>query len=69
MRRSYRDFLARTLIVNLKTGHAFRGVLWSESRDLLVLRNAQLHAHGDTTAVDGEVVIERANIDFIQAVG
>lgn len=68
MRRSWQDFQARTLIVNLKTGTAFRGILWSENRELLVLRNAEMHSQGDTAPVDGDVVIERSNIDFVQAV-
>lgn len=67
MRRAYRDLLAATLIVNLKNGRAFRGILWSENGDLLVLRNAVLFAAGEEpTDVDGDVIVERHDIDFIQ---
>lgn len=68
MNRAYQDLVASTVIVNLKTDKAFRGILWSQHRDLLVLRNAALLEHGQETDVDGEVVVERANIDFIQVV-
>jgi small nuclear ribonucleoprotein (snRNP)-like protein len=66
MRRAYRDLVASNVIVSMKTDKAFRGVLWSEHRELLVLRNAVLLEHDQEVDVDGEVVIERANIDFIQ---
>jgi small nuclear ribonucleoprotein (snRNP)-like protein len=66
MRRAYRDLVAKRLIVNLKSDKAFAGILWTDSKDLLVLRDATLLEHGKEASVDGEVVIERANIDFIQ---
>lgn len=68
MRRAYRQLVARRVIVNLTTDKAFAGVLWSECRDLLVLRDATLLDQGTETAVDGEVVIERSRIDFMQVV-
>lgn len=67
--RAYRDLQASTIIVNLKTDKAFKGILWSTNKDrLLVLRNGVLLEHGNETPVDGEVVIDVANIDFIQVV-
>lgn len=69
MRRAYRHLVTQTVIVNLKTDKAFRGILWQERRDLLVLRDAELAEHGDTTSVDGEVLIDRDNIDFVQVIG
>lgn len=66
MRRAYRDLVAERLIVNLKSDKAFRGILWDESKELLTLRDTTLLEHGKEAPVDGEVVIERANIDFIQ---
>ncbi len=67
--KPYRDLMATTVIINLKTDKAFRGVMWSQNRDLLVLRQVTLLEHGQEAEVDGEVVVERANIDFIQVVG
>lgn len=66
MRRAYRDLVARRVVVNLTTGKAFHGVIWSEQRELLVLRDVTLLEDGQETRVDGEVVIERDRIDFIQ---
>ena len=61
--------LLREVIVNLKTDHAFRGVLWRRARGYLVLRNVTLLRQAEAPlAVDGEVMIERANVDFVQVV-
>ena len=57
----------RRVIVNTKTDRAFRGVLWRKSRGYLVLRNAEiLEGKGEPTSMDGEVVIDADNVDFIQ---
>ena len=57
----------RRVIVNTKTERAFRGVLWRRRWGYLVLRNAELiKARGETVLVEGEVVILRENVDFIQ---
>ncbi|MFJ4322244.1 hypothetical protein ACIP3A_03860 [Streptomyces tricolor] len=46
---------------------AFSGVLWAKRGPLLVLRDAQLLEAGRAPqAVDGEVVIERARVEFTQ---
>jgi hypothetical protein len=59
----------RQVIVNTKTELAFRGVLWRKRRGYLVLRNAEmLQARGEVTPMDGEVVIYRENVDFLQVV-
>lgn len=60
----------RSVVVNTKTGNAFRGVLWRRRRGYLVLRNAEmLKPRGETVVLDGEVVIERDNVDFLQVLG
>lgn len=57
----------RMVIVNTRTERAFRGVLWRKRWGYLVLRNAEiLKPRGETVPVDGEVVIENDNVDFIQ---
>lgn len=59
----------REVIVNTKTDLSFRGVLWQRRWGLLVLRNAQmLRDRGEPVTMDGEVVIQAANVDFIQVV-
>lgn len=60
----------RQVVVNTKTDRSFRGVLWRKRSGYLVLRQAEvLKGRGEMTAVDGEVVIPAANVDFIQVVG
>jgi hypothetical protein len=55
--------------VNTKTDRAFRGVLWRKARGYLVLREAEiLKGKGETTPMDGEVMIESSNVDFVQVI-
>lgn len=57
----------RRVLVNLKEGRAFSGVLWQRQADYLVLRDARLRNPGaDPLPVDGEVLIYRADVSFIQ---
>ncbi len=68
--RPYRRVLVhRRVVVNLTTGKAIEGILWDEQGQLLVLRDCYLHEGGTAGPVpmDGEVVIERDRIEFIQA--
>jgi small nuclear ribonucleoprotein (snRNP)-like protein len=59
----------RQVVVNTKTDRAFRGVLWRKRRGYLVLRNVEmLQPGGAMMRMDGEVVVDRANVDFIQVV-
>jgi hypothetical protein len=62
--------LLRGVILNLKAdGVAIRGVLWSARGPWLTLRDAALlKADAGTvpTPVDGEIVVHRANVSFIQ---
>jgi small nuclear ribonucleoprotein (snRNP)-like protein len=58
----------RRVLVNLLSGRAVEGVLVRRDGPLVVLKDAHLHEPGaEHAAVDGDVVIERAQIDFIQA--
>lgn len=61
--------LARRVIVNTKDGQAFRGVLWQRKRDFLVLRDAaHLPKRQDPVPMDGEVLLFRPDVAFIQVV-
>ena len=66
---SYRRLIAhRRVIVNLTTGKAIEGVLVRHCGPLLVLKGAVLLEVGaDPIAMDGEIVLERDRVDFIQA--
>lgn len=69
MRRIFKALVCDKVIVNLKTGRAFSGVVWEERGDLLVLRAAELMEPGrQPVTVEGDVVLDRQNIDFIQRV-
>lgn len=55
------------VLVNLEDGRAFDAVLYDQRGPLLVLRNATLLTPDeDPVTVDGEVVIERMKVSFIQ---
>ena len=59
----------RAVVVATKTGRTFRGVLWARRWGYVVLRRVELlEPKAPPVAVDGEVVIERSNVDFIQVV-
>ena len=61
----------KTGIVNLKSGTAFRGVVWKVAGEFVVLRNTEmLQDMGKAArhAVDGEVVVNLSDIDFFQVV-
>ena len=56
------------VVVTLKSGAAFHGVLWETDRQALVLRDAEA-VPGGTQApvgVDGELLLLWADVDFIQ---
>lgn len=62
-----RTLVRRRVVVNLATGRAFRGILWAKRGPLLVLRDVTMFEPGvPAVAVDGEAVIERRTVEFIQ---
>lgn len=64
-----RTALRKRVVVNL-ADKAFAGVLWAKRGPLLVLRDVTLMEPGAAdTALDGEVVVERSRVDFIQVAG
>jgi len=64
----YSHVVFRRVIVNLKSGRAVDGALVRRSGPLLFLKNAFLLEEGrDPVPLDGETVIERAEVEFMQA--
>ena len=64
---SWRTLMARRVIVNLKSGRGVDGLLVRKSGDLLFIREATALEPGATPqAIDGETVVQRGDIDFIQ---
>lgn len=62
-----RSALRRRVLVNLKTEKAFRGVLFAQRGPLLVLKDVELLEAGrEPVRVDGDVLVERSNVDFVQ---
>lgn len=60
----------RRVVVNLLDERAFDGVLWAQRGPLLVLRDAKLWSEGaEATPMDGEIVIERGQVRFVQVAG
>lgn len=69
MARNYRKIaLNKRVVVNLTTGQAVEGVLWDDRGPLIVLKDARLHEGGGagSVSIDGEVVVERDRISFMQ---
>lgn len=69
MARSYgRLAMSRRVVVNLTSGAAIDGVLWDDRGALIVLRDSNLHSEGGSAPLDGEVIVARDRIDFVQVV-
>lgn len=70
MKRAYRSLVTKELIVHLRSSdQSIKGLLWDDRGPLLVLRNASLlTSPGEVLSMDGEIVIERSNIEFLQVV-
>jgi hypothetical protein len=59
----------RTVIVNLKDrdDEAFRGVLWRVAGAWLVLKQTEiLQPQQPPRSLDGEVLVHRSNVSFLQ---
>lgn len=65
-----RTALRKRIIVATKTGKHFRGVLVFKRGPLLILKDTELlEERAEPAPMDGEILIERANVDFIQVLG
>jgi len=61
--------MLKSCILNLKDDPttALRGVLWSARGPWLTFRDASLLKQGvSATPIDGEVIIHRSNVSFLQ---
>lgn len=57
------------LIVTLKTGESFDGVLWAHDKQAIVLRNASAAAMGENGSalpLDGELIVLLADVRYVQ---
>lgn len=63
-----RLLVRRRVVVNLVGDRAVTGVLWVRRGGFLVLRDAKLLEPGaQPVAMDGDVLIERDRVEFVQA--
>jgi hypothetical protein len=61
-----RTAIRKRVVVNL-ADKAFSGILWAQRGPLLVLRDVELLEAGRAPqSMDGEVVVERAKVEFTQ---
>ena len=61
----------RRVIVTLKDELAFSGILYAIDLDWVVLREAEALAFGHreaNVAVDGELILQRRDIDYLQVI-
>lgn len=64
----YSHVVYRRVIANLKSGRAVDGVLVRRSGPLLFMKNAVLLEPGrDPVPLDGETVVERVEVEFLQS--
>lgn len=70
MERGWLDSLTHeTVIVSLKSGNqTFKGILAAVHADCLVLIKAVVLDPESQVVLDGEVVIPRPNVDFMQVI-
>lgn len=59
--------VCRRVLVNLVDGRGIDGILYSRRGPLLIVRQARLLEPGaDPVDVDGEILVERSRVSFIQ---
>lgn len=62
-----RDRIRRPVVVTLKTAETYRGVLYEADPHAIVLRSTfLLNPDGSRVSVDGEVLILRGDIAYVQ---
>lgn len=68
--RRYIDGMEReSVVVHTKTGSSISGVLISVHRDCVVLRHAKLLSASGSVVIDGEAIVPRAEVEWIQRPG
>lgn len=62
-----RSALSRRVVVNLKSGESISGTLFARRGPILILKGAaMLAASSPPVPIDGDVVVERANLAWLQ---
>ncbi len=69
MRRAIQSRVRRRVILTLKNGSSFRGVLFEADRDAFVLRDVEhLVVREGPSPVDGELLVLAADVLYLQFV-
>ena len=64
---SWRFLVRKRVLVNLHSGSAVAGVLVKRRGGLLFLSNCEvIPSQGSPASADGQIVIERSQVEFIQ---
>jgi hypothetical protein len=59
--------VCKRVLVNMDDGRAFDGILYARRGPLLILRQAKLiELGGESIDVEGEIIVERPRVSFIQ---
>ncbi len=65
-----RLIVRRRVLVNLRSGRAVTGTLWARRGRTLILKSAELLEPGaPPVAMDGDVILDRDQVEFVQAAG
>lgn len=60
--------IRRRVLVQLHSGRAFTGVLYRRRGRLIVLKSAEmLEPNNQPTPMDGDVILDRGEIEYVQA--
>lgn len=65
---AWRCVVRRRVVVVVEGDRSFTGVLWSRRGALLVLRQASIGESGKEIPLDGDVIVERRRVQWIQVV-
>jgi small nuclear ribonucleoprotein (snRNP)-like protein len=69
VKKLLRQHLRHNVLLTLKTGESFRGVLFAADSEAVVLRNCEAVGVGENrtnVTVDGELLLLRPDIAFMQ---
>lgn len=69
LRLSWRRVVRRRVSVVIDSDRTFIGVLWARRGTLLVLRDASTVDDGKSIRFDGEVIVDRARVQWVQVLG
>ena len=61
-----RTLYRHRVLLTTRTGRTFAGIVWVRRGPLLILIDAEAVDGGRQVPLDGQLVIDRANVDFVQ---